>query len=154
MNRMGLIKAGNDLSPYFRELVEGAVSRQHLSVSDMSRFYIVNLLSRFMKTEELFSWERDHYEELALAELLNRALNSETSVRIKVLKRMGDTSLYIAGYFSDHIDSKLVDIDYYVSMGEVAYENLSGIFVIEFRLTFCKNTISSSRPPETFEVTS
>lgn len=131
MKKIRLIKTGNDLRPYFRELVEGAVYRQHLSVSDMSCFYVVNLLSRFMKTEELFSWERDHYEEPALAELLSQALNSDMPARIRVLKKMGDTSLYIAGYFSDHIDSKLVDIDYYVSMGEGAYKNLSGIFTGE-----------------------
>lgn len=136
MGKVRVINTETNLQPYFRELVENAISHQHLKVSDMSQFYVVNMLNRFMKTGELFDWERDHYEEIPLAQLLDKALNSSPSTKIKVLKKMGDNALYISGFFSDYIESKLVNLDYYVSMGECAYKNLSGVFARE--KTFCE----------------
>lgn len=122
-----LIKRGRDLTSYFMELVENAASHKRVDVSPTAKFYLVNLLSEFIKTDQLFNWEDNHYEEVPLAQFLKRALEAETPVRIKIFKKMGDVSLYIAGYFSDHIERKSVDIDYYISMGEGAYKNLSGI---------------------------
>mgnify|MGYP002137355912 CR=1 FL=1 len=39
------------------------------------------------------------------------------------MRAMGDFSLYIAGFFSDSLKRKLVDVDYYIGMGGAAYEN-------------------------------
>lgn len=126
-----LIKAGCNLKPYFKELVETAVNHQNHEVTDLSKFYLVNLLSEFIKTEELFVFEDGHYEEKPLAILLAKAMESDEPTRVKLFKKIGDTSLYIAGFFADHIDSKKVDIEYYIAMGEGAYQNLSGIFIAE-----------------------
>lgn len=131
MGRPRLVCAEKDLKPYFKELVENAVYHQRLDVTDISQFYLVNLLNEFAKTERLFDWRTDHYEETPLALLLSRAIDSDSATCVKSLKRLGDISLYISGYFSDHIDSKLVDIDYYISMGEGAYKSLSGMLVGE-----------------------
>ena len=60
-----------------------------------------------------------------LAIQLQKALLSSTHERIQLLKELGDFSLYISGFFSDSLNRKLVDIDYYIAMGGVAYNNLS-----------------------------
>ena len=127
MVREPIIHAEKDLRPYFKDLVETAVIRQNTDVTVMSQFYLVNLLSEFIKTDRLFEWEEGHYDETPLAILLSRALNAGPNMRIKLLKKIGDLSLYIAGFFSDHVDGKVVEIDYYISMGEGAFKNLSGI---------------------------
>src|SRR5207244_1985597 len=41
------------------------------------------------------------------------------------LKEIGDLTLFTSGFFSDSLRGKLVDIDYYVSMGGTAYTALS-----------------------------
>ena len=41
------------------------------------------------------------------------------------LKQIGDLSLFISGFFSDSLRRKLVDVDYYVSIGGFAYNTLS-----------------------------
>ena len=46
-------------------------------------------------------------------------------VRVDLLKRLGDTSLYISGFFGDSLKKKIVDIDYYAQMGGVAYAALA-----------------------------
>ena len=41
------------------------------------------------------------------------------------LREIGDASLFISGFFSDSLRRKLVDVDYYVSIGGSAYTALS-----------------------------
>src|SRR4030095_13474592 len=40
---------------------------------------------------------------------------------------LGDFSLFISGFFQDSLSRKLVDVDYYISMGEGAYQQLSSL---------------------------
>jgi hypothetical protein len=41
------------------------------------------------------------------------------------LQRIGDVSLFIAGFFADGLAHRLVDLDYYICMGGNAYGSLS-----------------------------
>jgi hypothetical protein len=41
------------------------------------------------------------------------------------LQRIGDVSLFIAGFFADSLAHRLVDLDYYIYMGGNAYGSLS-----------------------------
>ncbi len=45
--------------------------------------------------------------------------------RVKALKQVGDTSLYVAGFFAESLTRSLVDVDYYVGLGQNAYAQLS-----------------------------
>lgn len=126
MDKGYIIQAEGDLKPYFRNLVEQAVLHQDIDVSPIARFYLVNLLNEFAKTDRLYEQREEHFDEVPLAILLLNAIDAEPGERVRSLKRLGDISLYFAGYFSEHIDGKLVDIDYYIAMGEGAYKNLAG----------------------------
>ena len=52
----------------------------------------------------------------------SRAAGVEQRAR---LRSLGDLSLFVSGFFSDSLNRKPVDVDYYVSMGEYAYGSLS-----------------------------
>jgi hypothetical protein len=45
--------------------------------------------------------------------------------RVKTLKHVGDTSLYVAGFFAESLTRSLVDVDYYVGLGQNAYAQLA-----------------------------
>jgi hypothetical protein len=107
---------------YFKELVESALQRQRLQASELTSFYIVNLLTTFVHRDNGLCGRADA-EPLALQ--LARAMESEGSVRREALRSVGDLSLFVAGFFSDSLNRKLVDIDYYVMLGGRAYESLS-----------------------------
>ncbi len=47
------------------------------------------------------------------------------ATRRDALRSVGDVSLFVAGFFSDSLNRKLVDVDYYVKLGGRAYESLS-----------------------------
>lgn len=124
------ILTATNLREYFRDMLEVALQRQQLQVAQDTEFYLVNLLSEFLSTESLFP-SAEGSQNLAdepLAFMLKRAQEQQGFERIRELKRLGDTSLYISGFFGDSLGSKLVDVDYYVAMGGRAYSALSEMF--------------------------
>ncbi len=112
---------------FFIDQVEQAFERLKFRPLPLSRNYLVDLLQHFMFSSNLFTSEdeagRSRHD--TLAEMYLRAQNAPTAIRVELLKRLGDSSLYISGFFGDSLSRKIVDIDYYVDMGGVAYGALS-----------------------------
>ena len=103
---------------YFKELVESACSHQRISAGELTAFYVVNLLTGFLQrplTED----------ETPLAIRLVEALDAPVTRQRTSLKQIGDLSLFVSGFFADSLKRKLVDVDYYVSIGGTAYNALS-----------------------------
>lgn len=105
---------------YFRELVEKAIARQKLTSSEVSSFYLVQLLDSFVRPDRALSDSGVDYDQ-PLAHLLCEAIASAEARRFAFFKATGDLSLFISGFFSDSLSRKQVDFDYYVSMGGYAY---------------------------------
>jgi len=61
----------------------------------------------------------------ALGIRLAKALQSAGVTQRQGLREVGDTSLFISGFFSDRFKRSLVDVDYYMQLGEVAYGSLA-----------------------------
>ena len=109
---------------YFKELIDKALERQKIDSSELSSFYLVHLLDRFVRRDRPYA-ELGVGEDPQLAELLCRALMANGRRRLALLKVTGDVSLFVSGFFSDSLTQKLVDSDYYVRMGGYAYAKLA-----------------------------
>jgi hypothetical protein len=103
---------------YFKDLVEGALAHQHISAGELTAFYVVRLLANFLQR----SVDEDD-EPLALK--LAHALESGGSQQRASLRQVGDLSLFVSGFFSDSLRRKVVDVDYYATIGGYAYGALS-----------------------------
>jgi hypothetical protein len=113
-------------SEYFHGAVSGAVASLRAEVSEHAQIYLAQLLGKFMSTENLYPVEADGKASETLAEQLGHALAEEqAAARAQRLKQLGDFSLYISGFFTHSLTRKLVDVDYYIGMGEAAYENVA-----------------------------
>ena len=112
---------------FFVDRVEMALERLKFQPLPLSRNYLVDLLQHYMFSSNLFSTDEESGKSRreTLAELYLKAQNSPHPVRADLLKKLGDTSLYISGFFGDSLAHKIVDIDYYVDMGGVAYGALA-----------------------------
>jgi hypothetical protein len=108
---------------YFKDLVETALSRQQLRANELTSYYLVDLLCRFMRPDQRIPFADDSSQPLALR--LGRALGSDGLEQRARLRNLGDFSLFMSGFFPDSFHRKAVDVDYYVSMGEYAYGSLS-----------------------------
>ena len=116
-------------SEYFREVVDEALISRKIDTIPSVPSYLVEILSFYVSTENLFE-ERDSNGKRTqgmLAEKFLRANNADKASKIELLKKLGDMSLYISGFFGDSLQRKLVDIDYYVDMGEAAYQSLATV---------------------------
>jgi hypothetical protein len=61
-----------------------------------------------------------------LVNLFANAVEAPTALeRERALQRLGDISLFIAGFFAHGFARRLVDIDYHIAMGGRAYGTLS-----------------------------
>ncbi len=96
---------------FFRNLLLKALSRHALEVSAHTEVYIVGLLS---------GYTRARVTDEALCILLLRR-DEDHVVR---LKEVGDTALFVSGFFPDSFDSP----DYYIALGSSAYSELSSRF--------------------------
>lgn len=113
---------------FFEELLKDALERRKLKTFPLAQTYILNLLEHYMKTPDLFHMETSEISKppQTLAELMLTANQHEGTPRIELLKKLGDVSLYVSGFFGDSLQRKLVDMDYYVQMGGAAYSTLAG----------------------------
>jgi hypothetical protein len=120
------ILVGKSAHEWFREMVADALSHRRLKVQEVTEFYLVNLLAGFLEREKLFVEEPDGAvtaEPLAL--LLLRAFDADRRERAAQLRRLGDTALFVSGFFGDSLARSLVDVDYYIAMGGRAYGALA-----------------------------
>lgn len=107
---------------YFKDLVDSALLRQRLRAAELTEYYLVNLLCRFVRPSSRIPFAEDSSEPLALQ--LRLALESGGQERRERLRTLGDLSLFTSGFFGDSLLGKVVDVEYYVSMGEYAYGSL------------------------------
>jgi hypothetical protein len=108
---------------YFREIVTDALAHRRAKVQPTTEFYLVRLLARFLEREELFPEAEGGAEPLAL--VLLRALGEERQRRREGLRRVGDTSLFVSGFFADAVARSAVGAGYYAAIGGRAYGTLA-----------------------------
>ncbi len=108
---------------FFNEAVESAFVERRFQTFPSARSYLVKLLEYYVPAGNLFDEVDDlgRRKRSTLAETFLKAMSEESNVRAEMLKKMADRALYITGFFSDSLQRKIVDVDYYAEMGVSAY---------------------------------
>jgi hypothetical protein len=110
-----------NMREYFRETLQRTLQKQGLALTDTAQVYVVNLLTEFARSENVFAGT-ERGERFGFVDLLQRAQDSEPQEALRIYKHMGDSSLYLTGFFSESVERSSVPVDYYVSMGGSAYD--------------------------------
>jgi hypothetical protein len=114
------------LQEFFRDSLDDAMASNHLAAESDTAHYVVNMLTLFARAEAFHDPADSGNTRRPLALMLADALEApSSSARMFGLQRLGDVSLFIAGFFAADLQRAVVDIDYYVSMGGGAYSTLS-----------------------------
>ena len=114
------------LQEFFKDSVAAAMQKQGVAADDHTAYYVVNLLTLFARQEALYERSKTGPGLQPLALLLAEAADApDREARNAVLRRVGDTSLFVAGFLSDGFARKLVDVDYHIAMGGRAYGSLA-----------------------------
>lgn len=114
------------MEEFFREAVATGLKRTGLTLTDQAEAYVVRLLAEFAHADRVFQGT-ERGDKPALATLLSKAQSLPREEAIPVYRQMGDSSLYLSGFFTEAVKKGLVSVEYYVSMGESAYASVSGL---------------------------
>jgi hypothetical protein len=122
----GSVVAVSNLREFFHDSMQKALRNQRVEVDDHTEHYVVNVLTMFSRSEELYESTAEGVRIKPLAHMLAAAVEAPSAQqRDEALRRLGDVSLFIAGFFAQSFARKLVDIDYHIAMGGGAYGTLA-----------------------------
>jgi hypothetical protein len=122
----GSVVAVTSLREFFRDAFHAASEHQRLAIDENAEAYVVNLLTMFSRAEAFYEQTADGLRIKPLAHMLAESLEaSSLSARQRSLQRLGDVSLFVAGFFARSFARKLIDIDYHIAMGGNAYGSLA-----------------------------
>lgn len=118
--------AVTNLREFFHDSVQTALRQQRVAVDDHTEHYVVNVLTMFARSEQLYERTSEGVRLKPLAHMLAEASEAPTTQqRDEALRRLGDVSLFVAGFFAQSFARKLVDVDYHIAMGGRAYGTLA-----------------------------
>ena len=122
----GSLVAVSSLREFFRDAFHAASEHQRLEIDEQAEQYVVNLLTMFSRADALYERTPEGLRIKPLAHMLAESLAAPTaSARHRSLQRLGDVSLFVAGFFARSFARKLIDIDYHIAMGGNAYSSLA-----------------------------
>lgn len=104
------------LTEFFHDAVDRALRNQRVAADEGVAAYLVNLLAAFTTTSP---------GDEPLGMKLASAQVAAPEDRLRALRDVGDTSLYMSGFFAESLQRRLVDVDYYISIGGSAYGQLA-----------------------------
>lgn len=116
----------NSMQAYFREALEAALRKSKIQVTETAQVYMVHLLNEFSRSEVVFSGV-DYGENISMALLFDRAMSADAQEALKIYRHLGDTSLYMLGFFRESQVKRIVSQSYYKEMGAQAYLHASSL---------------------------
>jgi hypothetical protein len=134
----GTVTPVTNLVEFFRDGFAKALARQHVSLDEHTSHYVVSLLALYARTEVSHRDMRPGQRWVSLSALLAQASAAASAAeREALLQRLGDISLFVAGFFAHGFERRLVDMDYHIAMGGRAYGTLAAAPISGPRRTLC-----------------
>jgi hypothetical protein len=109
------VTLASSVDEFFHEVVTDALAVVDLDASEPASWYLVGLLGEMTRVRLT--------DEPLGPKLAQPGVDA--GERVKTLKQVGDQSLYVAGFFAESLTRSLVDVDYYVGIGQNAYAQLA-----------------------------
>lgn len=106
-----------ELKQYFSNTFDEISKVESHEFHYLTREYVINLLLSFANAKQI--------ELSTLFSLYKNASNLSGNQQSFAYKRLGDTALFVGGFFNEYIENSTVNVDYYVDMGATAYDRVS-----------------------------
>jgi hypothetical protein len=106
----------SNVEVFFRDEVDRAFKQEGIQPGALVEHYIVRLLA---------GYAAQPIDSAPLALRMAAAVDAPPRERRRRLRDIGDTSLYVSGFWSESLEQAAVDVDYYVEMGGSAYGELA-----------------------------
>ncbi len=111
---------------FFVDEIENAEKKLNIKLSAHSKLYLIHLLKHLSESRDFFYSEI--IKDKPLGVVLLEALHKNIFERLRDLKIVGDLSLIFSGLYPEFLTRRLVDIDYFISLGKRSYNLLSDTY--------------------------
>jgi hypothetical protein len=112
------MEASETLDSFFWEKLRAALAERGVTPAAETEHYLVRLLTDYATRP---------VDEQPLALRLMAAEGAAPPERRRQLREIGDTSLFVSGFWSDSFARRIVDVDYYIGVGGSAYGRLAQV---------------------------
>ena len=109
---------------FFREQVEQAIAHQRVRSSQSTAYYLVQLLNSFVCPERYYQQFGVGADQSPL-EILCQALTVHGQRQLQLLRLVGDLSLFMTGFQSDHLQRRQLGLNHYIQVGGYAYATVA-----------------------------
>lgn len=116
-----VIDTSGNIESFFLETVEAACKNQKVEASSASQQYLAGVLADFVRPDANASLSETLDRPLTL--MLDDALQTPPPERFEKLKNLGDGTLYVSGFFGDHLEARGVNDGFVASIGGFAYRS-------------------------------
>ena len=110
------MEATETLQSFFWERLGAALKEHRVETAVETEHYLVQLLADFATHP---------VDDEPLALKLLAAKEAPPLERRRQLRQIGDTSLFVSGFWSESFARRIVDVDYYIGVGGSAYGQLA-----------------------------
>ena len=119
------IQMSASVGEFFRETLEVACKNQRIETTPEAKTYLAALLADFVRPEANAALNETLDRSLTL--MLDEALQTPAAERFERLKSLGDGTLYVSGFFGDHLEARGVDDEFVATIGGFAYRTAAGM---------------------------
>lgn len=133
----------SSLKHYFYSKLDELNKKSLCPVPQETIFYSSSILEKYSLTEKLFEIREGRMSEKILGEKLLRAGGLSNHEQKREYQDIGDTALFVCGYFRKSLSQKLNDISYYYKLGKTAYCKLDYVKGSHFEVPDFYNVLAT-----------
>lgn len=116
-----------NLKGFFFEGLSELNKKSLCPVPESVIFYSSAVLDKFALSEDFFETSEGKVREKILGMKLLEASQHTREEQKKIYREVGEMSLMVCGYFSQSVNKKIVDTNYYSQLGKMAYSHLNNV---------------------------
>lgn len=114
----------SSLQSFFFDKLQEVNKKTSRPVSNESIYYLSLVLDEFGISNKLYDEDDGKLKEKFLGLKLLECSHQPETQKKRSLREIGDTALFVCGYFYESLNSKIIDVGYYENLGQIAYKNL------------------------------
>ncbi len=116
-----------NLKGYFFEGLRELNQKSLCPVPESVIYYSSDVLDKFALSQDFFEVSEGKVREKILGMKLLEATHLTREEQKRVYKEVADMSLIVCGYFSESVNKKIIDTQYYAQLGKMAYGHLNNV---------------------------
>ncbi|MCX8083445.1 MAG: hypothetical protein N3C60_00785 [Calditerrivibrio sp.] len=115
-----------NISSEMYDIVTENERKASLQLNEYAKLYLMTIMKNLIEKEDFFY--KNIINDDALGEAFMKAFAKDLFGKIQTIKAVGDLCLIYSGLFPDKLNRKLVDIDYFIKLGQVSFLTLYRIY--------------------------